>query len=162
MDPYEQKSLEQIVNRAAAMLNVEIKPEGTAEIARRARGTPRIALRLLRRVRDYAQVRADGIINGRVAGEALNMMEIDHLGLDETDIRILRCIIEKFNGGPVGLETIAAAINEDSSTVEDVYEPYLLQLAFIKRTPRGRVAMPAAYEHLGLMPPQTFEQPRLI
>jgi Holliday junction DNA helicase RuvB len=162
MDPYDQKSLEQIVTRAAAMLNAEIKPEGTAEIARRARGTPRIALRLLRRVRDYAEVRADGIINGRVAGEALNMMEIDHLGLDETDLRILRCIIDKFNGGPVGLETIAAAINEDSSTVEDVYEPYLLQLAFIKRTPRGRVAMPAAYEHLGLTPPPTFEQPRLI
>jgi Holliday junction DNA helicase RuvB len=162
MDPYDQESLEKIVTRAAAMLNVEIKPEGTSEIARRARGTPRIALRLLRRVRDYAQVRADGIITGRVAGDALNMMEIDHLGFDETDIRILRCIIEKFGGGPVGLETIAAAINEDSATVEDVYEPYLLQLAFLKRTPRGRVAMPSAYEHLGLMPPQVLEQPRLI
>ena len=162
MDPYDQESLEKIVSRAAQMLNVEIKQEGTSEIARRARGTPRIALRLLRRVRDYAQVRADGIITGRVAGEALNMMEIDHLGLDETDLRILRCIIEKFGGGPVGLETIAAAINEDSATVEDVYEPYLLQLAFIKRTSRGRVAMPAAYEHLGLTPPATFEQPRLI
>ncbi|MDX2140500.1 MAG: Holliday junction branch migration DNA helicase RuvB [Chloroflexota bacterium] len=162
MDPYDQESLEKIVARAATMLNVEIKPEGTTEVARRARGTPRIALRLLRRVRDYAQVRADGIITGRVAGEALNMMEIDHLGLDETDIRILRCIIEKFGGGPVGLETIAAAINEDSATVEDVYEPYLLQLAFIKRTPRGRVAMPSAYEHLGLTPPQVLEQPRLI
>jgi Holliday junction DNA helicase RuvB len=162
MDPYDLQALEQIVTRAAKMLNVEIKAEGTTEIARRARGTPRIALRLLRRVRDYAQVRADGIINGRVAGEALNMMEIDHLGLDETDLRILRCIIEKFAGGPVGLETIAAAINEDSATVEDVYEPYLLQLAFIKRTARGRVAMPAAYEHLGLTPPATFEQPRLI
>jgi Holliday junction DNA helicase RuvB len=162
MDPYDLESLEKIVNRAAAMLNVEIKPEGTTEVARRARGTPRIALRLLRRVRDYAQVRADGIITGRVAGDALNMMEIDHLGLDETDLRILRCIIEKFGGGPVGLETIAAAINEDSATVEDVYEPYLLQLAFIKRTPRGRVAMPSAYEHLGLTPPQILEQPRLI
>jgi Holliday junction DNA helicase RuvB len=162
MDPYDQQSLEQIVTRAAHMLNVEIKPEGTSEVARRARGTPRIALRLLRRVRDYAQVRADGIISGRVAGEALNMMEIDHLGLDETDLRILRCIIEKFGGGPVGLDTIAAAINEDSATVEDVYEPYLLQLAFIKRTSRGRVAMPAAYEHLGMTPPPTFEQPRLI
>jgi holliday junction DNA helicase RuvB len=162
MDPYDQESLEKIVSRAAQMLDVEIKPEGMSEIARRARGTPRIALRLLRRVRDYAQVRADGIITGRVAGEALNMMEIDHLGLDETDLRILRCIIEKFAGGPVGLDTIAAAINEDSATVEDVYEPYLLQLAFIKRTSRGRVAMPLAYEHLGLTPPPTFEQPRLI
>ncbi len=162
MDFYDQQALEHIIQRAASMLQVEIKPEGTAELARRARGTPRIALRLLRRVRDYAQARADGVITGRVAGEMLNLMEIDHLGLDETDIRILRAIIDKFQGGPVGVETIAAAIAEDASTVQDVYEPYLLQLGFIKRTPRGRVATPLAYEHLGLPYVAAPEQPRLF
>jgi holliday junction DNA helicase RuvB len=162
MDFYDQAALEYIINRAAAMLNVEIKPEGTAELARRARGTPRIALRLLRRVRDYAQARANGIITGTVAGEALNMMEIDHLGLDEIDLRILRAIIEKFGGGPVGLETVAASIAEDSATVMDVYEPYLLQLGFLKRTPRGRVATPLAYEHLGMLYTPEPEQPRLF
>ncbi|MBC7869884.1 MAG: Holliday junction branch migration DNA helicase RuvB [Chitinophagaceae bacterium] len=150
LDYYDQKSMEYIINRAAGMLKVEIKPEGTSEIARRARGTPRVALRLLRRVRDYAQTRANGIITGSVAGEALVLMDIDHLGLDDVDRRILSCIIEKFGGGPVGLETIGAAISEDRSTIMDVYEPYLLQLGFLDRTPRGRVATPSAYEHLGI------------
>ncbi|GAB4327369.1 MAG: Holliday junction branch migration DNA helicase RuvB [Phototrophicales bacterium] len=149
MDFYDQEAMEHIITRAAGMLNVQIKPQGTSEIARRSRGTPRVALRLLRRVRDYAQTRAEGIITGAVAGEALELMEIDHLGLDQTDRLILKTIIEKFDGGPVGLDTIAAAIAEDSATIMDVYEPYLLQLGFIDRTPRGRIATRHAYEHLG-------------
>ncbi|HEX2908047.1 MAG TPA: Holliday junction branch migration DNA helicase RuvB [Phototrophicaceae bacterium] len=150
LDFYDLQAMEYIINRAAGMLKVEIKPEGTTEIARRARGTPRIALRLLRRVRDYAQVRANGIITGPVAGEALALMNIDHLGLDDIDRRILSTVIEKYAGGPVGVETIAAAISEDADTIMDVYEPYLLQLGFMARTPRGRTATPLAYEHLGL------------
>lgn len=149
MDFYDQQAMEHIITRAAGMLKVEIKPQGTSEIARRARGTPRVALRLLRRVRDYAQTRADGVITGAVSGEALELMEIDHLGLDQTDRLILSTIIDKFSGGPVGLDTIAAAIAEDSATIMDVYEPYLLQLGFIDRTPRGRIATRHAYEHLG-------------
>lgn len=150
LDFYDLAAMEHIINRAAGMLKVEIRPEGTAEVARRARGTPRIALRLLRRVRDYAQVRANGIITGPVAGEALALMNIDHLGLDDLDRRILSTVIEKYGGGPVGVETIAAAISEDADTIMDVYEPYLLQLGFLARTPRGRTATPLAYEHLGL------------
>jgi Holliday junction DNA helicase RuvB len=150
LDFYDQKSMEFILTRAAGMLGVEIKPEGTSEIARRSRGTPRVALRLLRRVRDYAQTRADGIISGKVAGEALSLMDIDHLGLDDTDRRILSTIIEKFNGGPVGLDTVAAATSEDPATIMDVYEPYLLQLGFLERTPRGRTATRHAYEHMGI------------
>ncbi len=150
LDFYELPAIEFIINRAAKMLKVQITPEGTTEIGRRSRGTPRIALRLLRRVRDFAQVRADGVITGSVAGEALEMMDIDHLGLDDIDRRILQIIIEKYAGGPVGLETIAAAISEDSSTIMDVNEPYLLQLGFLARTPRGRVATAHAYEHLGI------------
>jgi Holliday junction DNA helicase RuvB len=150
LDFYDLPAIEFIINRAAGMLKVQITPEGTTEIGRRSRGTPRIALRLLRRVRDYAQVRADGIITGPVAGEALELMDIDHLGLDDIDRRILQTIIEKYSGGPVGLETIAAAISEDSSTIMDVNEPYLLQLGFLARTPRGRVATAHAYEHLGI------------
>lgn len=150
LDFYDQQAMEFIVTRAAKMLNVEIKQEGTQEIARRSRGTPRVALRLLRRVRDYAETRANGVITGPVSGEALELMEIDHLGLDDVDRRILGTIIEKFDGGPVGLDTIGAAISEDSATIMDVYEPYLLQLGFIDRTPRGRVATPHAYEHLGI------------
>lgn len=150
LDFYDLPALEYIINRAAGMLKVEIKPEGTTEVARRSRGTPRIALRMLRRVRDYAQVRADGIITGPVAGEALALMNIDHLGLDDIDRRILSTIIEKYGGGPVGVETIAAAISEDADTIMDVYEPYLLQLGFLARTPRGRTATPSAYEHLGI------------
>jgi Holliday junction DNA helicase RuvB len=132
------------------MLNVEIKPQGLSEIARRSRGTPRVALRLLRRVRDYAETRADSVITGPVAGDALELMEIDHLGLDDIDRLILGTIIEKFEGGPVGISTIGAAISEDTATIEDVYEPYLMQLGFLKRTNRGRVALLAAYEHLGI------------
>ncbi len=163
LDFYDLEAMQHIINRAAGMLKIEIRPEGTAEIARRARGTPRVALRLLRRVRDYAQVRADGIITGPVAGEALALLNIDHLGLDDIDRRILSYIIEKFGGGPVGLETIAAAISEDSATIMDVCEPYLLQLGFLGRTPRGRVATAAAYEHMGIpMPENNSNQPTLF
>lgn len=153
LDFYDLPAMEYIINRAAGMLKVEIKQEGLTEIARRSRGTPRVGLRLLRRVRDYAQVRAEGIITGPVAGEALALLNIDQLGLDDLDRRILYTIIEKYAGGPVGLETIGAAISEDASTIMDVCEPYLLQLGFLARTPRGRVATPFAYEHLGLTPP---------
>jgi Holliday junction DNA helicase RuvB len=149
LDYYEPEAMEYIIERAAGMLEVEIDAEGKAEIAHRSRGTPRVALRLLRRVRDFSQVRADGIITVDVAREALALMEIDPLGLDDVDRRILDAIILKFSGGPVGLDTIAAAISEDSSTIMDVYEPYLLQLGFLERTPRGRVATRNAYEHLG-------------
>jgi holliday junction DNA helicase RuvB len=158
--------MEFILNRAAKMLKVEAKPEGVMEIARRSRGTPRIALRLLRRVRDYAQARVDGVITGKAAGEALALMEIDHLGLDDTDRRILMTIITKFNGGPVGLETVAAATSEDPATIMDVYEPYLLQLGFMDRTPRGRIATALAYEHVGIpydkKPDNTPQQPPLF
>lgn len=165
LDFYEQSAMEHIVRRAAKMLNIEIHDDGTAEIAKRSRGTPRVALRLLRRVRDYAQTRAEGIITHDVANEALKLMEIDHLGLDEIDRRILRTIIEKFSGGPVGLDTIAAAISEDSATIMDVYEPYLIQLGFIDRTPRGRITTPHAYKHLGLPinnDDDSAEQPKLF
>jgi Holliday junction DNA helicase RuvB len=153
LDFYDLPAMDYIIRRAAGMMHVEATPEGTVEIARRARGTPRVALRLLRRVRDYAQTRAEGVITGPVAGEALEMMEIDYLGLDDIDRRILLTIIDKYAGGPVGLPTIAASISEDPSTIEDVYEPYLMQLGFLKRTPRGREATARAYEHLGLPPP---------
>jgi Holliday junction DNA helicase RuvB len=163
LDYYDLAAMEHIINRAASMLKIEIRAEGTTEIARRARGTPRVALRLLRRVRDYAQVRAEGIITGPVAGEALALLNIDPLGLDDVDRRILSYIIEKFNGGPVGLDTIAAAISEDSATIMDVCEPYLLQLGFLGRTPRGRVATPAAYEHMGIpIPENNSNQPTLF
>ncbi|MBK8025961.1 MAG: Holliday junction branch migration DNA helicase RuvB [Chloroflexi bacterium] len=150
LDFYDQPAMEKIVERAARMLNIEITAEGLTEIARRSRGTPRVGLRLLRRSRDYAQTRADSIITGPVAGEALALMGIDFLGLDDIDRRVLDAIINAYEGGPVGLPTIAASINEDSSTIEDVYEPYLMQLGFLKRTPRGRVATARAYEHLGI------------
>lgn len=150
LDFYDQESIEKIVNRSARILGVSIEPGGAVEIARRSRGTPRVANRLLRRVRDYAQVMADGVITRDVAERALERLEVDHLGLDESDRSVLRAIIEKFGGGPVGIETIAAATNEDPDTVMDVYEPYLLQLGFIARTPRGRVATRLAYEHLGV------------
>jgi holliday junction DNA helicase RuvB len=150
LEYYPLAALEHIIKRAAGMLNVELRPEGATEIARRGRGTPRIALRLLRRVRDYAQVRANGIITGSVAGEALALLDIDMLGLDDVDRRILHTIITKFNGGPVGLETVAAAISEDAATLTEVYEPYLMQLTMLDRTPRGRVATASAYEHLGI------------
>lgn len=149
LDFYELEAMEHIINRAADMMKVEIKPEGTIEIARRSRGTPRIGLRLLRRARDYAQTKADGVITGPLAGSAMDLLDVDFLGLDNIDRRILGCIIDNYSGGPVGLSTIAASISEDSSTIEDVYEPYLLQLGFLKRTPRGREATYRAYEYLG-------------
>jgi len=150
MDFYDEHSIKVIVERSARLLVVEADDQGLREIARRARGTPRVANRLLKRVRDYAQVRANGVITGDVALEALAKLEVDSIGLDDVDHKILRTIVEKFNGGPVGLDTIAAAISEEADTVMDVYEPYLLQLSFLERTPRGRVATPSAYEHLGL------------
>ncbi|MFN2110946.1 MAG: Holliday junction branch migration DNA helicase RuvB [Anaerolineae bacterium] len=150
LDFYDQAALETIVENAARALNVPLEPEGRAEIARRGRGTPRVALRVLRRVRDYAQVRADGIVTGDLASEALALLEIDARGLDDLDRRVLYTIIEKFDGGPVGLETIAASVGEAADTIMDVVEPYLLQLGFIGRTPRGRVATRLAYEHLNI------------
>ena len=153
LDYYEQEAMEQIVARAAGMLQIEIEQDGLSEIARRSRGTPRVGLRLLRRARDYAQIRAEGIITGTVAIESLELMGIDYLGLDDIDRRVLQTIIVNYEGGPVGLPTIAASISEDSSTIMDVYEPYLMQFGFLKRTPRGRVATARAYEHIGIAYP---------
>jgi holliday junction DNA helicase RuvB len=150
---YSEKELEIIVRRTAEVLKVEIDDEGASEIARRSRGTPRVANRLLRRVRDYAQVRADGRINREVAQAQLALLDVDHFGLDDMDSRLLRTIIEKFDGGPVGLGTIAAAIAEDAGTIEEVYEPFLVQNGFLQRTPRGRMATAHAYRHLGFQPP---------
>jgi len=150
LDFYDQAALETILKRSASILQVQADAAGLSEIARRARGTPRVANRLLKQVRDYAQVKADGVISQAVAVEALSRLEVDHLGLDEVDHKVLRAIIEKFGGGPVGLDTIAAAISEEPDTIMDVYEPYLLQLGFLERTPRGRLATRLAYEHLGL------------
>ncbi|MDH4348487.1 MAG: Holliday junction branch migration DNA helicase RuvB, partial [Gemmatimonadota bacterium] len=150
---YPAEDLRVIVERSARILGLKADDEGTIEIARRSRGTPRVANRLLRRVRDYAQVRADGVITAAVAREALERLNVDQFGLDDMDARILALIIEKFGGGPVGLNTIAAAIGEDSGTIEDVYEPYLIQQGFLERTSRGRVATPAAYQRCGLTPP---------
>ena len=150
LDFYDEEALVTIVRRSAAIMGVGIDEEGTAELARRARGTPRIANRLLRRVRDYAQVLADGHVSGEVARQALGQLEVDDIGLDDIDHKVLRTIIEKFDGGPVGLDTIAASISEDADTVMDVYEPYLLQMGLIQRTSRGRIATARAYAHLGL------------
>ena len=150
LELYSPEELRRIVVRSAGILNVPIEPDGAYEIASRSRGTPRIANRLLRRVRDYAQVMADGVITSKVADEALSKLEVDKLGLDALDRRMLRSIIEFYNGGPVGLETQAATINEESVTLEDVYEPYLLQNGFLTRTPRGRCVTRKAYEHLGI------------
>jgi Holliday junction DNA helicase RuvB len=163
MDFYEQEAIETIVRRGAKIFKVPIEATGATEIALRARGTPRVALRLLRRVRDYAQVRADGEITLETAIEALDLLEIDELGLDDLDRRVLSAIIEKFGGGPVGLETIAASISEEADTIMDVVEPYLLQLGFLERTPRGRAATPHAFRHLNHTPPETPPaQPRLL
>lgn len=148
LDYYTVEELAQIVIRSSAILGAEVQIGGATEIARRSRGTPRIANRLLKRVRDYAQVRADGSITDEVANDALELLGVDSLGLDYVDEKLLATIIEKFRGGPVGLDTLAASIGEDRNTIEDVYEPYLLQLGFINRGPRGRIAMPLAYEHL--------------
>ena len=154
LDFYDLPALQAIVIRAARILQVPITPEGAEEIARRGRGTPRIAIRLLKRVRDYAQVLADGTITVGLAREALNRLAVDELGLDDIDRLILRTIVEKFDGGPVGIQTIAAATSEEADTIETVYEPYLIQLGFLQRTPRGRVATRRAYEHLGLHYPE--------
>ncbi len=150
LDFYDTASLEQIIKRSARILQVEAQEDGLKEIAKRARGTPRVANRLLKRVRDYAQVIADGIITQQVAKEALEKLGVDLIGLDEIDHKVLHTIIEKFNGGPVGLDTISASISEEADTITDVYEPFLMQLGFLERTPRGRVATKLAYEHLGL------------
>jgi len=156
-DFYDQTSIEIILNRSARILGVKAETGGLEEIARRARGTPRVANRLLRRVRDYAQVMADGIATREVTVEALSKLEVDPIGLDEIDHKVLHTIIDKFNGGPVGLDTIAASISEEADTIMDVYEPYLLQLGFLERTPRGRLATQLAYQHLGL--PYNEEKP---
>ena len=150
---YPTEDLEQIVFRSGEVLKVEIDEGGAAEIARRSRGTPRLAIRLMRRVRDYAQVRADGRITRDVANRMLQMLDVDEFGLDDMDTRILKAIIEKFDGGPTGVATIAAAIGEDVNTIEEVYEPFLVQNGFLQRTPRGRVATSHAYRHFGYTPP---------
>jgi Holliday junction DNA helicase RuvB len=153
LDYYAPDELEAIVKRSASILGVDIDGEGAAEIARRSRGTPRLANRLLKRVRDYAQVRHDGRISEDIAAEALAFFEVDHLGLDKMDVRILEALIVKFSGRPVGLNTLATSVGEETETLEDVYEPFLLQLGFLMRTPKGRQATPRAYEHLGLSAP---------
>jgi Holliday junction DNA helicase RuvB len=153
LDYYSAEDLEAIVKRSAAILGVTVDKEGAAEISRRGRGTPRLANRLLKRVRDYAQVRHDGAITEDIAAEALAFFEVDHVGLDKMDVRILETLIVKFSGKPVGLNTLASAVSEDAETLEDVYEPFLLQLGFLDRTPKGRQATRRAYEHLGLTVP---------
>ena len=153
LELYTPEELSRIVTRSAGILEVPIEAEGAMEIARRSRGTPRIANRMLRRVRDFAQVKAGGVITRSVADQALTALEVDHLGLDAIDRRMLRSIIEHYGGGPVGLETLAATINEEAVTLEDVYEPYLMQMGFLTRTPRGRCVTPRAYQHLGLAVP---------
>ena len=159
---YPAEDLETIVRRTAEVLKVTIDATGTSEIARRARGTPRVANRLLRRVRDFAQVKADGTITREVAERALLMLDVDTHGLDDMDARILRTIIEKFEGGPVGIGTIAAAVGEDGGTIEEVYEPFLVQNGFLQRTPRGRLATALAYRHFGYDPPGAAQQPDLF
>lgn len=150
LEMYNERELAEILRRSAKILNIHIDEEASIEIAKRSRGTPRLANRLLKRVRDFAEVVGQGVIDLPMAQKALNMMEVDELGLDYTDRKILRTIIEKFDGGPVGLDTLSASTGEEATTLEDVFEPYLLQLAFIARTNRGRVALPRAYEHLGI------------
>jgi Holliday junction DNA helicase RuvB len=162
LDYYDQSAMKEIVKRAAALLRVQADTTGIEEIATRARGTPRVALRLLRRVRDFTQVRADGMINKKIAREALELLAVDELGLDDVDRRVLITVIEKYNGGPVGLSTIAASISEEPDTIMDVVEPYLLQLGFLDRTPQGRIATQLAYEHLNYTFTSKDKQPRLI
>ena len=150
VDFYSPESLSRIIDRSATLLGIQMMPDGTEKIARAARGTPRIANRLLKRVRDFAQIKADSIVTSQVADEALEILEIDTLGLDKTDYLLLQTIIEKFDGGPVGLDTIAASLNEEGGTIEELYEPYLMKIGFLKRTPRGRVVTENVYAHLGL------------
>jgi Holliday junction DNA helicase RuvB len=154
LEYYSPEELEEVIRRSAKALSIAIDDAGAREIARRARGTPRVANRLLRRVRDFAQVEGDGTIGRAIADHALSRMEVDAEGLDVMDRKILRVILEKFQGGPVGVETICASVSEERDTVEDVYEPFLIQRGFLKRTPRGRVATPSACRHLGLPPPK--------
>ena len=161
LNHYDEAELASIVNRSAQILNVEIDEDGTREIARRSRGTPRIANRLLKRVRDYAQVRADGRITQSLAQTALDLLEVDQYGLDEIDQKIMLTVLEKYGGGPVGLNTIAAAIGEEPNTIEEVYEPYLIQLGFIDRTPRGRVAMDRAFDYFKIPRRLRSNQPTL-
>ena len=158
LELYTPQELAKIVTRSASILNVDIDPTGALEIARRSRGTPRIANRMLRRVRDFADVRADGVITKKVADEALRALEIDDLGLDPIDHRMMHAIIENYGGGPVGIETLAATIGEEAVTLLDVYEPYLMQLGFLQRTPRGRCVTRKAYEHLGLSVPKSMDE----
>lgn len=158
LELYTPQELSKIVTRSASILNVDIDPTGALEIARRSRGTPRIANRMLRRVRDFADVRADGVITKKVADEALRALEIDDLGLDPIDHRMMHAIIENYGGGPVGIETLAATIGEEAVTLLDVYEPYLMQLGFLQRTPRGRCVTRKAYEHLGLSVPKSMDE----
>jgi Holliday junction DNA helicase RuvB len=153
LEHYDADDLGRIVRRSAALLEIEVQEAGARAIAARSRGTPRVANRLLRRVRDYAQVRGDGTIDARVAGEALDLLQVDHEGLDRLDRELLRALCESFGGGPVGLSTLAVAVGEEQDTIEDVYEPYLLQRGLLERTPRGRLATPRAWAHLGLEPP---------
>jgi Holliday junction DNA helicase RuvB len=153
LDFYEQQDIEEIVRRSARILGVTLETAAASELAKRARGTPRIANRLLRRVRDYAQVRADGTITHDVALAALKLLEVDEHGFDDIDRRLLRTIIDKFGGGPVGLGTISAAISEERDAIEDIYEPFLIQIGFLDRTPRGRVATARAYDYFGLTAP---------
>lgn len=159
---YSEEDLKTIACRAASILQIAIDEAGALEIAKRARGTPRVANRLLKRVRDYAEVRADGIITNQVAKQALELFEVDELGLDRVDRDLLLTIVEKFAGGPVGVETLAAAINEEVDTIEDVYEPYLMQIGYLQRTPRGRVATARAYQHLGIPLPEGTRQEQLF
>lgn len=162
LDFYDQAAMEQIIRRSAQILDTPLAPDGAQVLAGRARGTPRIANRLLKRVRDVAQVEGVRVIDARVTNRALDMLEIDGLGLDETDRRILRAIVEKFEGGPVGIDTLAAATSEETDTIMDVYEPYLIQLGFLQRTPRGRIATRRAYDHLGAVFPARNDQPTLF
>jgi Holliday junction DNA helicase RuvB len=161
LDFYPEAEVEEVVRRTSTVLDVVIDAGGAREIARRSRGTPRIAIRLLRRVRDYAQVRASGVITHEVAVEALKLLEVDEFGLDDLDVRILKTLIEKFDGGPVGIQSLAASIGEDADTLEEAYEPFLVQSGLVQRTSRGRAATPAAYRHLGIQPP-AGDQPRLF
>ena len=159
---YPPDDLVQIVTRSARILDVPADAAGVAEIARRSRGTPRVANRLLKRVRDFAQVRAEGKITASVAADALKRLDVDEFGLDDMDARILRVIIEQFEGGPVGVNTVAAAVGEDPGTIEEVYEPFLMQQGFLARTPRGRIATPGAYRHFGFTPPKAAAQPTMF
>ena len=154
LEPYSVENLKTILNRSAEVLQVKLEESGAEEIARRSRGTPRLANRMLKRVRDFAQVRYDGVITGDVARFALDLLDVDKMGLDQIDRKMLLTMIKKFGGKPVGLDTLAASINEEAETIEDVYEPYLLQLGYIQRTPRGRVVTKSGYAHFGMTPPE--------